>query len=341
MSASQPAIQCALQGSHPHNSIANDAKQAHWNNFLSSPWGDYHGRFCRYDPQSSELLIEQHLLRSYTLTKDESTSSIFLRQMNTIYFDDERGAVVRGPWDITEACNTDRGIIHPRVGAGDDTTFLVAPSDGATAWVQHTIRDGAANVNQGVLRGLGKGYELPGFMTEMIVAHAPTARMSVGCVYDDAGLLRHITLNREDRAGWPSAFWSPAVAARRLRPADAAAALGLDPAAAARARGAGARVGSDVAQTPLRDVPWAGHSWALDGAGDGADGAGDEAAVVLGLPDGVVVTCPPRIPFGRPWAAGLLWRPGGPAGGGGAVQSLETRYSPAGIDCFRHVKFAL
>ena len=252
-------------------------------------------------------------------------------------YEDERGTIVRGPWDITqELHSTDRGIVHPRVGEGSETTFLVSPRDGATAWVQHLVTKDQPNQNQGTMRGLGKGYEQEGFMVEMIASLDGNPRMSVGCIYDDAGRLRHVTLNREDRDGWPSGFWGTEVWARRIAPADVERALGLGPAEAARAIGSGHEVAAaGVGVTALDAVEWRGR-WA--GGGGGADGAD---AVVLSLPDGVVVACPPAIPFGRPWSASLLWRPGGPAGGGRLVQGLETRYSAVGAECLRHVRFAV
>ena len=127
-------------------------------------------------------------------------------------YEDERGTVVRGPWDIIEEVHsTSRGIVHPRVGPGSDTTFLVSPREGATAWVQHRVGQDLANTNQGIMRGLGAGYEREGFMVEMITSSDGNPRMSVGCIYDDAGRLQHVTLNREDRDGWPSRFWSAEV----------------------------------------------------------------------------------------------------------------------------------
>jgi hypothetical protein len=171
---------------------------------------------------------------------------------------------------------------------------------------------------------------------ELVVAHAPTARMSIGCDYDSDGLLQHISLNREDRAGWPSAFWSRNVTARRFSAVDAATALGLDAAAAARARGSGTRVGADIKQDSLSDVAWAGHSWALDGC---AGGVG-EAPVVLGLPEGLWW---PALRGSLSASCGVRRCCGSRTGlrGGGLVQSLETRYSPTSIESFLHLKFTL
>jgi hypothetical protein len=284
-------------------------------------------------------LIELHLIRSYHILENEpSVSNLpFVRQINKMLYEDERGTVVRGPWDMTqELHSTTRGIIHPRVAEGSDTTFLVSPQDGATAWVQHHVSQDRPNANQGIMRGLGKGYEQEGFMVEMITSLDGNPRVSVGCIYDDAGRLRHVTLNREDRDGWPSRFWTPDVWARRLSPADVPAALGLTPAAAAAAAAAGHEVSAaDVRITPIAAVGLPAP------CGGGGGGDGDAEPVVLGFPDGVVVACPAAIPFGRPWAASVLWRPGGPAGGGRAVQALETRYSPAGAESFRHTRFAV
>jgi hypothetical protein len=141
-----------------------EGADAHWENFITGRWGDFHGRFCRYEPTSSNLMVQTHLLRSYQV--HGSGSGLFLRQDNKIFFGDERGTVARGPWDVTkEACNTERGIVHPRVGDGETgTTFLVTSGSArATAWAVHQIEKTNPLRSPGVVP-LGKGHESEGYM---------------------------------------------------------------------------------------------------------------------------------------------------------------------------------
>ncbi len=146
-----------------------EGADAHWENFIRGKWGDFHGRFCRWDPASCDLLVETHLLRSYHV--QEQDSELFLRQQNKIFFDDGREPVSRGPWDVTKACSTERGIVHPRVGEGESgTTFLITPGSAqATAWAVHTIKKSDPLLNPGVVPLGGKGHEGQGYMVEMIV----------------------------------------------------------------------------------------------------------------------------------------------------------------------------
>jgi hypothetical protein len=159
-----------------------EGADAHWDNFITGRWGDFHGRFCRYEPTSSNLMVQTHLLRSYQV--HGSGSGLFLRQDNKIFFGDERGIVARGPWDVTkEACNTERGIVHPRVGDGETgTTFLVTSgSSRATAWAQHKIEKTNPLRSPGVV-ALGKGHESSGYMVrKKCIMHRHTLMFCV-CV---------------------------------------------------------------------------------------------------------------------------------------------------------------
>jgi len=160
-----------------------EGADAHWDNFIGGKWGDFHGRFCRWDPTSCNLLVETHLLRSYHV--HEENSERFLRQQNKIFFDDGREPVSRGPWDVTKACSTECGIVHPRVGKGESgTTFLITPGSAqATAWAVHKITKNDPLLNPGVVPlGEGKGHEGQGYMVEMIVSHGEHVRLSIGYV---------------------------------------------------------------------------------------------------------------------------------------------------------------
>ena len=147
-----------------------EGADAHWDNFITGRWGDFHGRFCRYEPTSSNLMVQTHLLRSYHV--HGSGSGLFLRQENKIFFGDERGTVARGPWDVTkEACNTEKGIVHPRVGDGETgTTFLVTSGSArATAWAVHQIEKTNPLRSPGVVPlGKGKGHESEGYMVRNV-----------------------------------------------------------------------------------------------------------------------------------------------------------------------------
>lgn len=40
----------------------------HWNNFITGTWGDFHGRFCRWDPNSCDLLVRWHSSRNFSFS---------------------------------------------------------------------------------------------------------------------------------------------------------------------------------------------------------------------------------------------------------------------------------
>lgn len=308
-----------------------EGADAHWKNFIRGQWGDFHGRFCRWDPASCDLLVETHLLRSYHV--QEQDGEPFLRQQNKIFFDDGREPVSRGPWDVTKACSTERGIVHPRVGQGESgTTFLITPGSAqATAWAVHTIKKSDPLLNPGVVPLGGKGHEGQGYMVEMIVSHGEHVRLSIGYVYDDEkGALQHVTFNREDSRGWPSEYWSTDTAMRTIKPDQVAAVAGV----ATGASGTGHQIeipvssesGPNLVQLPITDVPWDTHLRSLTQAN----------TAVFELPDNLVMIVPRAIPWGEAWAASYVWRPSDAP----VVHSLETRYLASGdFDCFRHVEF--
>jgi hypothetical protein len=193
-----------------------EGADAHWDNFIGGKWGDFHGRFCRWDPTSCNLLVETHLLRSYHV--HEENSERFLRQQNKIFFDDGREPVSRGPWDVTKACSTECGIVHPRVGKGESgTTFLITPGSAqATAWAVHKITKNDPLLNPGVVPlGEGKGHEGQGYMVEMIVSHGEHVRLSIG--YVSAQLL---PARQSSRSRWSSRTAKATQLARRLPSLD-------------------------------------------------------------------------------------------------------------------------
>jgi hypothetical protein len=277
--------------------------------------------------------VQTHLLRSYHL--HGRGSETFLRQDNKIFFEDERGTVCRGPWDVTKAdCSTERGIIHPRVGEGESgTTFLVTPGPArATAWAVHRITLSDPLLNPGVVP-LGKGHEGQGYRVEMIMSHGPHVRLSVGYVYDDVnGKLQHVTFNREDNRGWPSSYWGDGASMAAIEPAAIGKQLGV----AAESKGFGHQIEIPVKpssepslkQLGLSAVPWQGHLASLE----------QDNTAAYQLPDGLVMLVPRAIPFGQEWAAAYVWKPPDAE----VVHTLETRYAMDGaFDCFRHVEFAL
>ena len=235
---------CSIVASATGDVLVRSRKEgadAHWDNLMRGTWGDFHGRFCRWDPGSLELLIETHLLRSYHI-HGEGNNAIF-RQDNKIFFDDERGTVARGPWDVKkpEHC-TEKGFIHPRVGFGQGTTFVMTPPPAqATAWAVHKIAKAEAVLENGIMK-LGKGYEGEGYMVEMIVSHGAHIKLSVGYIYDYvSGALKHVTFNREDNRGWPSAFWTHDVRMFAIDADSIDATLGL-PSAVTQVLGTGHQV---------------------------------------------------------------------------------------------------
>mmetsp|Transcript_97361 Transcript_97361/g.142495 ORF Transcript_97361/g.142495 Transcript_97361/m.142495 type:complete len:326 (-) Transcript_97361:69-1046(-) len=310
-------------------------KNQHWENFVDGAGGDFHGKFCRWDPKSCDLLIETHLLRSYHVHGQGSDR--FVHQNNKIFFDDERGTVERGPWDmIRDISSTECGIIHPRVGSGESgTTFIVSSGAArATAWAVHNVVKPDFLLSPGVVP-LGKGYAGQGFMIEMMMKHASDVKLSVGYVYDDIeGDLQHVTFNREDSSGWPSPFWGDDKSMLSISAQDVNGALGLKEFVSATGCGHQIEIpvksGSDALLQELKivDIKFDGHLSSLE----------QTNTAIFKLPDGLIVLVPRSIPFGHAWSAAYLFRPSDAE----IVHSLETRYTASGaFDCFRHVEFVL
>lgn len=312
-----------------------EGADAHWENFITGTWGDFHGRFCRYDPTSSDLMVETHLLRSYHLHGQGKDT--FLRQDNQIFFDDERGTVARGPWDVTKAtCSTECGIVHPRVGKDETgTTFVVTNGPArATAWAVHQLSKIEPLMSPGVVP-LGKGHEGQGYMVEMILSHGQHVRLSVGFVYDDVtAALQHVSFNREDNSGWPSSYWGSETGMQAVSAQDIESLVGITSADVVRGDGCQIEIPVKSQTVPLlqqlqlRDISWSDHLRSRF----------QSNTVVFKLPDGVVVIAPKAIPFGEKWGASYLWKPAD----ADKVHSVETRYTESGaFDCFRHLEFAL
>merc|ERR1712226_398834 len=103
---------------------------------MSGAAGDYHGQFVRWDPFTCKTLANMHLQRQYTAM--DKGAEAWLQQKNWMYFPDEQ-VVARGPWDITRACATSKGIRHPRVDV-DGFTFIHASNENCpTAWIAHKL----------------------------------------------------------------------------------------------------------------------------------------------------------------------------------------------------------
>eukprot|EP00933_Yihiella_yeosuensis_P042314 TRINITY_DN36869_c0_g1_i2.p1 TRINITY_DN36869_c0_g1~~TRINITY_DN36869_c0_g1_i2.p1 ORF type:complete len:381 (+),score=59.39 TRINITY_DN36869_c0_g1_i2:86-1228(+) len=301
-------------------------KEAHWKNFLDGADGEYHGKFCRWDPFECKILADLHLLRGYYVI-DEGRGRFF-QQKNKIFFED--GSIREmGPWTITEAaCSTSKGIRHPRVEADGNTFITSITENRVTAWVAHNISKSNAVEKPGTLstQMKGKGYELQGHMVEFIFS-AEGAKFSVGYVYNDDGKLQHVTWNREDKRKWPSDYWSYGTEMQTLAPEQVrSAVISLGGEVDRVGKGHQVMIEPEFTQIPIERVDWHGHLKSLL----------QKNVEVRKLPDGLIVLCPSEIPFGEDWSASFIWTTLDEK----VVHSVEIRYLASGdFDCLRHVKF--
>jgi hypothetical protein len=253
-----------------------------------------------------------------------------MRHETKIVYDDDRGTVDRGFWDVTkDQCSTEQGIMHPKVKTG--ATFVVTAGEArATAWFAHEM------VRFDPAISLDKENERQGHIIEMIMRHGSNIRLSVGYRYDDVtGEMKHVSFNREDSRGFPSSYWGKDNSMHAISAQDLKGALGLTKEVDMVGRGHQIEIPvkshSDplLQQIELTDIKWTGHLMSLAQA-DKLDTA------ILKLPDKMVVLAPLSIPFGQAWSAAYLWRPTD----SDVVHTLETRYTASGaFDCFCHAEF--
>jgi hypothetical protein len=246
----------------------------HWDNFIAhTESADYHSQFCKWafqeDLESRDLVSDVHILRS--LRVEEDNAEPFLRHTNTYFFEDHRGTVMRGPWNMTREDSTELGIVHPAAGIG--RSFLVmAGSARATAWMEHCpVLD---NRNSSA---------------EMIMKHPlkQGVRFSVSFQYSNiTGELTYVALFRED-VQWPSPYWTQGsgteidVVSQGL--SDSLDDLGLSDSLDDRC-GDGGQIEiplghqhRKLSYTPLADVGWAGHLVSLQ----------SDKSLLFKFPDGI------------------------------------------------------